>query len=131
MIIRITSDNQISTHEFPQGGILEVNETLCSLIGTDCRLCEDVRPANLYEVLDAPNIAGHSVSMLVDEEGCYHDLELNQVGTFLYGAPIAGTILIVGEVRKYGEYCLADIPEDIFNTLYPKFKALIKLLGEV
>lgn len=41
-LIKITTDNEISVHEFPEGNYSEQNEALADLIGPKCRLCEHV-----------------------------------------------------------------------------------------
>lgn len=102
-LIKITTDNEISVHEFPEGNYSEQNEALADLIGPKCRLCEHVMPNRLYKELGGSNkvgkVKGSCVSMLVDEEFLYHDLDMNGVGSFLYetdkhGSPIMGNILI-------------------------------------
>lgn len=135
-IIRITDDNEISVHDFPDGTHREQNAELQKLIGSKCDMCEHVRPKRLYTELggsgrvdDEP---GSSVSMLVDEDGIYHDLKENLVGSYLYetdkhGHSILGNILIIGEVRKWGmgiDFC--GISEQQFNLLYPKLEELVK-----
>ena len=108
-IIRISTDNEISIHDFPDGSYQEQNEKLRELIGPCCEIYEHVMPNRLYTELGASNkvgkIKGNCVSMLVDEEGDYHQLDENIVGCYLYetdkhGNPILGNILIVGEVLE-------------------------------
>lgn len=134
-IIKITSDNEISVHEFPAGDYGEQNRVLRELIGPQCELYEHVMPPRLYKVLGGAQKMGNCVSMLIDEEGLYHDLDLNYVGSYLYetdmhGHPIVGTILIVGE--KWGsdgiDFC--GMAEDQFNLLYPKLEELTKKARE-
>lgn len=48
-LIKITTDNEISVHEFPEGNYSEQNEALADLIGPKCRLCEHVMPNRLYK----------------------------------------------------------------------------------
>lgn len=50
-LIKITTDNEISVHEFPEGNYSEQNEALADLIGPKCRLCEHVMPNRLYKEL--------------------------------------------------------------------------------
>ena len=109
-IIRITVDNQISTHEIPQGSYEEQNHFLRQLIGNDCDIYEHVMPLRLYtdfKMKDHPTqIPGQCVSMLIDEEGRLKENVPNQIGSYLYktdehGCPIMGNILFVGE--EWGE----------------------------
>ena len=109
-IIRITVDNQISTHEFPQGSYEKQNRFLRRLIGNGCDIYEHVMPVRLYtdfKMVDHPTqIPGQCVSMLIDEEGRLKENVPNQIGSYLYktdkhGCPIMGNILFVGE--EWGE----------------------------
>lgn len=106
-IIKISEDNEISVHDFPEGTCSEQNQVLRGLIGTRCDLFECVMPKRLYTELGASNRvcekAGACVVMLVDEEGLYHGLKINKVGSFLYetdkhGCVIAGNILFIGQI---------------------------------
>lgn len=54
-LIKITTDNEISVHEFPEGNYSEQNEALADLIGPKCRLCEHVMPNRLYKELGGSN----------------------------------------------------------------------------
>lgn len=135
-IIRITADNEISIHEFPTGCYGEQNRVLRELIGPACELYEHVMPARLYKDLGGSNKptakAGSCVSMLIDEEGLYHDLDVNYVGSFLYGTdthghPIVGTILIVGEQWTSDGLEFCGISEDQFDLLYPKLAELAEI----
>lgn len=76
------------------------------------------------------------VSMLVDEEFLYHDLDMNGVGSFLYetdkhGSPIMGNILIVGEVWTGDGIDFCGMSEQQFNILYPKLEELTKKAREM
>ncbi len=132
-IIRINTNNEISVHEFPEGSYSQQNRILRGLIGPECELYECVMPKRLYTELGGSNKlskkAGTCVSMLVDEEGIYHDLKDNQVGSYLYetdkhGCVIAGNILIVGERWSRDGIDFCGIVEDQFNKLFPKLKEL-------
>ncbi|MCD8150552.1 MAG: hypothetical protein LUE92_13550 [Clostridiales bacterium] len=134
-IIRITTNNEISTHEFPKGNHFTQNEAIRKLIGPKCDLYEHVMPNRLYKVLGGSNkasgVMGSCVSMLIDEEGLYHDLELNTVGSYLYetdmhGSVIVGNILIVGEVWTPDGIDFCGISEEQFNLLYPRLEILTK-----
>ncbi len=128
-IIRISTDNEISIHNFPDGSYLEQNRALRELIGPYCELYEHVMPKRLYTELGASNRIsrkeGSCVSMLIDEEGHYHDLDENLVGCYLYetdkhGWPIVGNILIVGEMQSEDGIDFCGIAEDQFTMLLPK-----------
>lgn len=105
-IIKITTENEITTLEFPEGDITSVNKRLYEMIGPKCELMEHVMPSRLYKILGASNRPkkekGSCTSILMDEEAYYHDLEVNVVGSWLYesdlhGNPILGNILVIGE----------------------------------
>lgn len=134
-IIRITTDNEISVHEFPEGSCAVQNKTLRELIGPKCELYEHVMPKRLYRELGGSNKVGkekgNCVSMLIDEEGLYHELEVNVVGSFLYetdghGFPIVGNILIIGEFLCGDGIDFCGISEEQYNLLYPKLEELTK-----
>lgn len=134
-IIKITSDNKISTHDFPTGDYGEQNRTLRKLIGPACDLYEHVMPSRLYTELGGAQKQGNCVSMLIDEEGLYHDLDLNYVGSYLYetdkhGHPIVGTILIVGECWGEDGIDFCGMSEEQFTLLYPKLEELTKKARE-
>lgn len=93
---------------------------------------EHVRPKRLYSDLGADD----SVSMLVDEDGHAKGLELNLIGSILYGtdthgSPILGDILIVGEKRINGEIYFSGLSDKMYDLLYPKFKVLCKRGEEI
>lgn len=130
-IIRITSDNDISTHDFPTGDYGEQNRMLRELIGPKCDLYEHVMPRRLYTELGGSQKQGNCVSMLIDEEGLYHDLDMNYVGSYLYeadkhGHPIVGTILIIGECWGEDGIDFCGVSDEQFTLLYPKIEELTK-----
>ena len=47
-IIRITTDLEMTVHDFPEGTHEEQNHELRELIGNDCRIYEHVMPERLY-----------------------------------------------------------------------------------
>lgn len=127
-IIRISTDNEISVHDFPEGDYSEQNRVLRELIGPRCEMYEHVMPKRLYTELGASNKVGKEegscVSMLVDGEGFYHDLEDNMVGSWLYetdkhGHPIVGNILIIGEVLGNDGIDFCGMSQEQFDQLYP------------
>ncbi len=132
-IIRISTDNEISVHDFPEGSYSEQNQVLRELIGPRCELYEHVMPKRLYRELGASGKTGKKkgscVSMLVDEEALYHDLDDNLVGSYLYesdkhGWAIAGNILFVGETLDRDGIVFCGIAEDQFTMLLPKLTKL-------
>ena len=54
-IIKITTENEITTLEFPEGDITSVNKRLYEMIGPKCELMEHVMPSRLYKILGASN----------------------------------------------------------------------------
>ena len=132
-IIRINTDNEISVHDFPKGSYSEQNKALRELIGPYCELYEHVMPNRLYTDLGASNKVskkkGGCVSMLMDEEAFYHELEDNLVGSYLYetdkhGCAIVGNVLFVGETWSRDGIDFCGIAEDQFAMLFPKLKEL-------
>ena len=75
-IIKITTENEITTLEFPEGDITSVNKRLYEMIGPKCELMEHVMPSRLYKILGASNRPkkekGSCTSILMDEEAYYH-----------------------------------------------------------
>lgn len=138
-IIRITTDNEISAHDFPEGDYGEQNRALKELIGPRCKLYEHVMPRRLYTELGGSNKIcrepGRCVGMLVDEEGSYNDVGCNIAGSYLYesdkhGCPILGNVLIVGETYGNDGIDFCGISEGQFAILYPKLEKLTKKAGE-
>ena len=134
-LIKITTDNAISVHEFPEGSYTVQNHVLRGLIGPRCELYERVMPNRLYKELGGSNKVGkekgNCVSMLIDEEGLYHDLDDNMVGSYLYetdkhGHVIVGNILIVGEVWSGDGIDFCGMSDIQFNLLYPQLEKLTK-----
>ena len=118
-ILRVTADMKIDVLDYPTGNLTEQNQALYQMIGKRCELFQVVQPDTMYntfrlsrEITDDNPIV---VVMLVDEEGCYHDLYMNPIGSILYGMafhgqPILGTVLFIG-------ICLGDDEEETFCGL--------------
>lgn len=128
-LIKITTENQISVHDFPEGNIMEQNQALRNHIGPKCEIYEHVMPTRLYKELHGSNKSGNCVSMLVDEDGHYHDLPENLVASWLYesdkhGYPILGNVLIVGEKWEGSGIIFCGIPGDQFDLLFPQLRKL-------
>ena len=132
-IIRVSTDLEITVHDFPTGTTAEQNQALRELIGNDCRLYEHVMPDRLYTVLKMSNrvseVPGKCVSMLVDEEGLLKPNKLNRIGSYLYktdehGCPIAGNILFVGETWGGDGIDFCGIEENAFRILHEKLQKM-------
>ena len=50
-IIKVSTDLEVTVHDFPQGTIREQNRQLCELIGNGCEMIEHVMPRRLYNEL--------------------------------------------------------------------------------
>lgn len=139
-IIKISTELEMSVHEFPEGTLGEQREALCNLIGNKCCTLEHVMPRRLYTELKMSNTPsgepGKCVSMLVDEEGTLKPNNINLVGCCLYETdkhyqPIVGNILLIGEVvGKDGiEFC--GISNEIFPLLKRRLKNMFYTINEV
>lgn len=118
-ILRVTADMKIDVLDYPTGNLTEQNRALYQMIGKRCELFQVVQPDNMYntfrlsrEITDDNPII---VAMLVDEEGNYHGLGMNPIGSILYGItlhgqPLLGTVLFIG-------ICLGDDNEETFCGL--------------
>lgn len=133
-IIRVSTEMELSEHEFPEGSYSRQNAVLRELIGNDCNIYEHVLPERLYKEMhmigQVTNVPGQCVSMLVDEEGMYKRSRSNLIGSYLYGTdvhgyPIMGNILIVGE--KWGDegidFC--GIEKSVFEPLQQQLNDMI------
>ncbi|MCD7824578.1 MAG: hypothetical protein LUH14_01200 [Clostridiaceae bacterium] len=126
-LIRISTDLELTVHEFPEGSHEEQNEFIRELIGNYCRIYEHIMPTRLYEDLHMKNhptkVSGQCVSMLVDEEGLLKEAVIpNLIGCYLYktdqhGNPIVGNILFVGEVWTEDGIDFCGIEEETFKLL--------------
>lgn len=125
-LIKISTDLEMTVHDFPNGSYEQQNEFLRELIGNHCRIYEHIMPKRLYSDLhmtDHPTkVSGQCVSMLIDEEGLLKENEPNLIGSYLYetdrhGHPIMGNVLFVGE--KWGsdgiDFC--GIEDSVFQIL--------------
>jgi len=132
-IIRISTEAEVSLHDFPEGDYSEQRKYLCSLIDEKCDTIEHVMPRRLYSALGASPFPTHRkgecASILVDEDGHYHQLPLNPIGCLLYesdfhGYPILGNILIIGEFYRNDGIDFCGLSDEQFNIIYPKIKKL-------
>lgn len=53
-IIKVSTELEMSVHEFPEGTMREQNKVLYGLIGNGCDLVEHVMPKRLYTELKMP-----------------------------------------------------------------------------
>lgn len=125
-IIKISTDLELSIHDFPEGNHSQQNKVLRELIGNNCELYEHVMPKRLYTELkqvDHPTkIKGQCVSMLIDEEGLLKDNTVNLIGSYLYetdkhNQPIVGNILFVWEEWGGDGIDFCGIEESTFKKL--------------
>jgi len=134
-IIKISTELELTVHEFPTGDYSKQNEAIRKLIGEDCRIYEHVRPIRLYTELhqmDSPTkIPGQCVCMLVDEEGLLKKYPIvNLIGSYLYksekhGNPIVGNILFVGEEWSVDGIDFCGIEDSVFEQLELELNNLI------
>lgn len=132
-LVRVSTDLQVTIHDYPEGSYQMQNKALRKLIGKDCNLYESVSPKRLYskvKIGKKMEKEGHRMVMLVDEEGLLKSLESNILGSWLYetdkhGYPIAGNVLFVG--TKYTgmgiDFC--GISEDAAESLKKEFEEQI------
>lgn len=108
-IIKVSTELEMSVHEFPEGTMREQNKVLYGLIGNGCDLVEHVMPKRLYTELKMPSSPvkepGKCVSMLIDEEGRLKPNKANLIGSYLYefdkhGCPIVGNILFLERLEN-------------------------------
>ncbi len=134
-VIRISTDLELSVHNFPEGSYKEQNRFLRDLIGNGCDMYEHVMPKRLYTELNMAGqitkIPGQCVSMLVDEEGKFKDNAPNLVGSYLYmtdrhGDLIVGNILFVGEKWSEDGIDFCGIEDNTFKRLELELTKLIK-----
>ena len=132
-LIRVSTDLQVTIHDYPEGSYQMQNGVLCKLIGDDCDLYETVKPRRLYsKVKIGKEMAkrDHQIVMLVDEEGLLKSSEANILGSWLYetdkhGYPIVGNVLFVGTEYKNMGIDLCGVPEDVAESLKEEFEERI------
>lgn len=136
-IIKISTDLELSVHEFPSGTHEEQNRFLRELIGNGCDIYEHVMPVRLYtelHIFDRPSkIPGQCVSMLIDEESRLKENVTNLIGSYLYetdkhGCPIMGNILFVGEEWGGDGIDFCGIEDSVFKQLGLQLNNLISTM---
>lgn len=131
-IIRVTPDMEITEHDIPEGA--GQYKAICDLIGGGCTLYESVWPRRLYNdwgfEARPTRVQGQSITMLVDEEFIYHNLqEFNPAGSWLYetelhGNPIMGNILFAGQKWEDGAIDICSIEERTAQQLEESLQIL-------
>lgn len=125
-IIKISTDLEMTVHDFPAGSCKQQNKFLRELIGNNCDIYEHVMPRRLYSDWHMKNgptkVPGQCVSMLVDEEGGLKENVPNLIGSYLYetdrhGCPILGNILFVGKEWDGDEINFCGIENSVFKQL--------------
>ena len=116
-LIKISTDMELSIHDFPDGNHSKQNRELRELIGNGCNLYTDLKMKNR-----PTKIPGQCVSMLIDEEGRLKENVPNLIGSYLYktdehGNPIMGNILFVGEEWTGDGIDFCGIEEETFKLL--------------
>lgn len=139
-LIMITTDMQLSVHEFPGGSYEEQNRFLRDLIGNGCSTYEHVMPRRLYSelhMLNSPTyVPGQCVSMLVDEDGLLKENEPNPIGSYIYeidmhGHPIMGNIIFIGEVYGRDGIDFCGIEDSVFEKLKQQLTDMISHMKEM
>ena len=134
-LIKVSTDLEMTVHEYPTGTYDEQRKVLCELIGNRCDALEPVRPKRLYTEARMPSKpsreSGKCVCMLIAEESMLKPNYLNELGCYLYqtdrhGWPIAGNILFVGEVIENDGIGMCGISEEYFKRLERELNYMIR-----
>lgn len=134
-LLKVSTDLEVTVHDFPGGSYEQQNEFIRELIGNDCRVYEHIMPRRLYtklDIVDHPtHTAGQCVSMLIDEEGSLKENKPNLIGSYLYGTdlhghPIVGNVLFVGEVWRKDDLNFCGIEDSVLCYLYKRLNDMIK-----
>lgn len=139
-IIKISTDLEMTVHDFPGGNYSQQNHLLRELIGNHCSIYERVMPKRLYTELhmkrSTTNVPGECVCMLVDEEGLSKEIPPNLIGSYLYETDIhkqriVGNILFVGEAWEEDGIGFCGIDDKVFAVLEQKLTDLLHFAKEV
>lgn len=111
----INTDNQIGIRDFEE----PLYKTVGSAVG------------GYIEIVHAVHLESPFV-MIVNEEGLLDELQLNNVGSILYGMPdhgqpIVGNIVIMAEGETDEGMDIIGIPEDQIESVYERFKSTFEL----
>lgn len=138
-LIKISTDLELTVHEFPDGDYTQQNKVLRNLIENNCDIYEHVMPERLYTELMMSNrptkVAGQCVSMLIDEESRLKGNEPNLIGSYLYetdrhGHPIMGNVLFVGEEWGRDGIDFCGIEDSVFENLEMQLSHMIDVMKE-
>lgn len=138
-LIKISTDLELTVHEFPEGSYTVQNHVLRELIGPRCELYECVMPSRLYTELHMKSrptkVPGQCVSMLIDEDGLIKENEPNLIGSYLYetdrhGHPIMGNILFVGEEWNCDGIDICGIENSVFENLELQLSHMVDVMKE-
>jgi hypothetical protein len=139
-IIMISTELELTVHDYPVEEGYEGLKTLYELIGNGCNSFEHVMPRRLYTELKIPShatkVPGQCVSMLVDEEGAIKDgMKPNLIGSWLYETdkhnnPIMGNIIFVGERMTDDGVDFCGIDESTFTFLQKAFHDIISQVND-
>lgn len=133
-IIKISTDLELTVHEFPGGTYTQQNNGIRELIGNYCHIYERIKPKRLYTELhmhrELTRIEGQCVCMLVDEEGLLKENEPNLIGSYLYGTDrhkhyIMGNVLFTGEKLVNGGIDFCGIQEPVFKELEQQLNKMV------
>lgn len=119
-IIKISTEFEMTIHDFPEGTMREQNKVLCELIGNGCDIVEHVMPNRLYTMLKMSptptRMPGECVSMLIDEEGRLKPNRASNNGGFV----MEGKVTVVGRTKilraRAGEITLPKIVGFAFGS---------------
>ncbi len=138
-LIKISTDLELTVHEFPFGGYVRENWFLRELIGNRCDIYEHIMPERLYTELHMKNrptkVSGQCVSMLIDGEGRLKENVPKLIGSYLYrtdqhGCPIMGNILFVGEEWGGDGINFCGIEDSVFENLELQLNHMIDVMKE-
>ena len=63
-IIKVSTDLEVTVHDFPQGNMREQNRALYELIGNGCDMIEHVMPVRLYSELVSRSLLPVCIALL-------------------------------------------------------------------
>jgi hypothetical protein len=140
-IIRISTESELTIHDFPKKDDGDYLNVLYELIGNDCECFEHVKPRRLYKELNIPKtptvIAGQCVSMLVDERGLFKQgIKPNIIASYLYESdkhqsPIVGNVIFVGECYTDDGIDFCGIDDNTVSMLEKKFNNMISIVRNI
>lgn len=112
-IIKVSTDLEVTVHDYPEGMLETQNRQLCELIGDGCDMVENVMPKRLYREL------GHTTTVLRENSKC--------IGCYLYEtdkhrSPIMGNILFVGNAYIGDGVEFTGIEPETFETLHKQLR---------